>query len=314
MKAEGDELRSWSEPTKYLYWAEHRIDLYLKSNSQHTANRTHQLAMPSVQGILPAYTQTWTPSETWARTARRLTRRLASHTHEIGTAPQGVRFVKGHTPLVLGQLCINHERTAGGLFYAQQGSTVVLLFASLRHLSPDVTSRGVGDDAHNPYGWFSSRAHDVYCWLAGITGGPDGPRYRFRDDHHFAEECLKIALHQGDSGSPRRASTPWLQPFRFGHIERGCSWLAEIHWDVRVREPQWEWHEMWPNGRRYGGIRVDRILIGAPFWLRTAPDAPMLHYGDYTLEERRQWNLPTPPPDPVRTSPRPSWRDELGDR
>ncbi|MGW3314585.1 hypothetical protein [Streptomyces fungicidicus] len=302
----------WKSPISYLYWAQHRIDHYMRSNDQRASTRSHQITTPSLMGVTPTYSQTWNPTETWAKSAQSLERRLRGHICTFPDLQEGpVQFLQGKTPMLLGQLRYSEYETTGGLFYARHQDTAVVLFASLEHLSPVVTRRGIEmKDAPNRVWWWSSLAPDVYRWMQGVrevTGWPDdsGLRYGFRNDADFAEECFKIAVNQGDVDNSHQ---PWLQPFRFGHVERGCSWLAEIYWDERIEHPR-SW-ATWPRNQSHGLVR--RILIGAPFWLRTDPDAPMVHYGDHSFEERRQWGITPARPaygtarDPARRhGPRP---------
>jgi hypothetical protein len=78
-------------------------------------------------------------------------------------------------------------------------------------------------------------------------------------DEQLAVEALEIALHQGESHhSKEHEGKPWTRGFTIGSADE-TEWFAIIYKDVVLGEGRSRWDSP-----------ADRILVGAPLWIRTA--------------------------------------------
>ena len=103
-------------------------------------------------------------------------------------------------------------------------------------------------------GWSSSAAYAVEEFVMS-----QGKLNRSQwDDEALAVEALRIAERQGSWDDDRaHQGRPWTRGFTLGRLDR-AEWLAEIYYDVVLDKDRWV----------PGNIGVDRIVIGAPFWVR----------------------------------------------
>ncbi|MER6592108.1 hypothetical protein ABT214_09695 [Micromonospora purpureochromogenes] len=80
---------------------------------------------------------------------------------------------------------------------------------------------------------------------------------------------MKIATDQGmNQDWQANPDQPWTRGFTFGDTSES-DWFAEIYSDVVLDENRWDLEEP-----------VDRILVGAPLWVRT-PRKSVRRYRDY---------------------------------
>jgi hypothetical protein len=95
------------------------------------------------------------------------------------------------------------------------------------------------------------------------------------DDQSRAVEALKIAMGQGITiHEKQHKNQPWTRGFTIGCAE-DATWFAEIYVDVELDKDRWKFDK---NELEYG---AERILIGAPLWIRTASSRPVtLYHGD----------------------------------
>ncbi|MFJ1931563.1 hypothetical protein ACIPLC_15180 [Kitasatospora sp. NPDC086801] len=83
---------------------------------------------------------------------------------------------------------------------------------------------------------------------------------------------MKIAL--GDRGRTQGGSPeePWTRPWALGHAT-DVEWLAVIYSDVTLDPERWDF-----NGTNLEGTQ--RIIVGAPLWVRTAGPQVVVRYAD----------------------------------
>lgn len=87
------------------------------------------------------------------------------------------------------------------------------------------------------------------------------------DDESISVEALGIALHQGETGHTRdHAGKPWTRGLTIGSSD-DAEWFAEIFKDVALTKDRWRLEDP-----------ADRILVGAPLWIRTALPQPITLY------------------------------------
>lgn len=130
----------------------------------------------------------------------------------------------------------------------------VCLFGSVENLAGYV---GAGDPTSS--GWVSSAAPAVFEFVAsrGMVNNS-----QWDDMEAISLEALKIAREQGVRRDSQPGA-PWTRGFTLSHAEP-AEWLAEIYTDVLIDKSRWQLHE---------GEEVDRVVIGAPLWVRTSVGA-----------------------------------------
>jgi hypothetical protein len=124
-----------------------------------------------------------------------------------------------------------------------------------------------GVDDRQPAGWTSSAMWDIGKWLASREGGRR--RRRASDDHEYlAVEALKIADSQGmNRDYEDHPEEPWTRGYTFADADE-AEWLIDVYWDVVLDKNRWS-----PDDHG------DRIVVGAPLWIRT-PTSGFRRYRD----------------------------------
>ena len=153
----------------------------------------------------------------------------------------------------------------------------VPLFGSLEN-----TADYVGGSDQPPAGWSSSAAQTIARFIDS-RGTINNSQWD--DDEALAVEALKIATEQGVTGSwDEHQDKPWTRGFTLGRVTES-EWFAQIYLDVVLSKDRWTF-----DGD--GGISsdVDRILVGAPLWIRTPGAHAVTRYSDLRQgkDERRR--------------------------
>lgn len=133
----------------------------------------------------------------------------------------------------------------------------------------NIQSAGPGFDS----GWTSSNAPHIFQFLQSQSRNTD----TFLTLDELAVEALKVAAGQGAShyytepdDDPRGFDRPWRRAFTYGDLQQDAEWLAAINLDVDLTEISCTGY------KRHWGFR--RVLVGAPFWIRTpTPQALRLY-------------------------------------
>lgn len=129
----------------------------------------------------------------------------------------------------------------------------IFLFGSLENFAEFITDSGA--PVHD--GWTCSSSQSVYRFLEKECRIV--PRGNSKEQ--LARDALQIARWQSEFGyrlkSPR-SGYPWNRGYTYGDIIDVGEWLAEIYLDIDLRDSL--------GGPEDGH---DRVLIGAPFWVRT---------------------------------------------
>jgi hypothetical protein len=121
----------------------------------------------------------------------------------------------------------------------------------------------------NPSGWTSSAWYAIDELLQ--TRGQQNTS-QWDDEESRAVEALKIADGQGITGHVgEHKDRPWTRGFTIGSAD-DAEWLAEIYVDVELTKDRWDFSPVEPE---YG---AERILIGAPIWIRTVSANPIALY------------------------------------
>ncbi|WP_158515662.1 hypothetical protein [Kitasatospora sp. MBT66] len=92
------------------------------------------------------------------------------------------------------------------------------------------------------------------------------------DEPGLAIEALKIALGGREGAQGGSPEEPWTRPWALGHAT-DVEWLAVIYSDVTLDPERWDF-----DGTNLEGTQ--RIIVGAPLWVRTAGPQAVVRYAD----------------------------------
>ncbi|PXY17577.1 hypothetical protein BAY60_34245 [Prauserella muralis] len=186
--------------------------------------------------------------------------------------PPPVMFAKGVGRVEFAQFTGGIEKRQVVVIYtntrSSTGSRVdVCLFGSLEN-----TADYIGGSDQPPPGWSSSAARTIALYIQS-RGTINNSQWD--DPESLAVEALKIATEQGVTGNwDEHENKPWTRGFTLGHTTES-EWFAQIYSDVVLDKDRWTF----PSD---GGISpdVERILIGAPLWVRTPGAHAVTRYRD----------------------------------
>lgn len=258
---------------RYAYWADRRIRDIASANGISLERRVSWKAKTASIPVLG--------SLEFAPAARALDRaevavRIETAIGDLAVqdfvTPPPVEFAKGIGHVEFAQFTGGIEKRQGVVMHTSThsssgGRVDVCLFGSLEN-----TADYVGGSDQPPAGWSSSaaRAIALYIQSRGTINNS-----QWDDPESIAVEALKIATEQGVTGTwDEHEGKPWTRGFTLGHATES-EWFAEIYADVVLDKDRWTF-----NGD--GGISpdVERILIGAPLWVRTPGAHAVTRYRD----------------------------------
>ncbi|HET8658966.1 MAG TPA: hypothetical protein VFM55_08215 [Micromonosporaceae bacterium] len=260
----------------YLYWSERRVRKLAEDNDIRLDPR------PPVEVRTPSYGLL--PQVGGAVGGQRLSRHQIAVRVEraIGrlavqdfVTPPPARFAKGVGTVTFAEF-VGHGAGTGPAVActtstASDGTRVaVCLFGSLGNFAGMVTDAASPLDG--PKGWISSDAPSVYRFISDRCQGAEGEGRpgSWKTPEWYAEEALKIAFYQGErSGHDEVVRHPWRRGFTYGHVGEVGEWLAEIFLDLVLTK----------DLRSQRSSDFDRIVVGAPLWIRT-PTPAALHLHD----------------------------------
>ncbi|GAB3157117.1 hypothetical protein GCM10027290_56850 [Micromonospora sonneratiae] len=251
--------------TRYSYWSERRVTSIAKDGGLDLNPRWRSkisLAIPFVSSNVEFERE----SRALFRNeiADRIGRAVGDLAVEDFVTPPMVRFAKG-----IGRVEFSHfvgyesRRVVLGVYVvASDGTRVaVCLFGSR-----DNVSGFMGPEDPVAEGWSSSAAPSISKWLISRCAEN---KSQWDDPQSISVEAMKIAFNQGSTFESRQSlDQPWMRGYTFGDVS-DSEWFAEIYSDVVLDPNRWSLREP-----------VDRILVGAPVWVRT-PRAAVRRYIDY---------------------------------
>jgi hypothetical protein len=264
----------------YLYFSDRRIRQFLDDQGIAVSERAqNSLSSPTFRGYAPTVQRVWEKSVPYrvelAKKTERALGRLAVSDFD-GPAP--IKFAHGTGTVTFGEFVepFGEDKDAGqgyprkALMYAYvlTGSglrVAVCMFGSMRNYADYVKDA----EDHSKEGWTSSSAPAVERFLRNRC--TEGDELHSRED--LACQALQIANSQG---SREPGSHGWNRGFTFGDARDVAEWLAEIYYDCDLRGSS-------KNPPELRGI--DRILIGAPYWLRTPSIRAVNLYSQISGEE-----------------------------
>lgn len=259
--------------TRYTYWSERRVknlarDLEIKTDPGWKTKIT-VFKVPLLSTSIDFEGAPRTPHRN--EIAARVERALGDLAVEDFVTPPPAKFAKG-TGLVQFSHLVSHEQGRVVLNIRTQASdgtrTAVCLFGSRDNIPGFV---GVNDE--HPSGWSSSAEPAVGAWLRSRCSDN---KSQWDDPQSISVEAMTIATDQGNNHEyEANPESPWTRGFTFGDAPES-EWLAEIYSDVVLDPDRWSLDDP-----------VDRILVGAPVWVRT-PQNNVRRYRDLRRGFNRQ--------------------------
>jgi hypothetical protein len=259
---------------RYAYWSDRRIRQIAVDNDLSLERRlrwTSKIKIPFV-GELEVGED--------GRALRRneIARRIEDVIGELAVAdfvtPPPVRFAKGVGRISFSEFVGVYTVNAGIVAHTSVSSSdghrvEVCMFGSV-----DNMAGYAGAHDRTTGGWVSSAAPAVYAFLesCGTVN-----RSQWDDPESISVEALKIATRQGITPGSEHGK-PWTRGFTLSHAD-DSEWVAEIYTDVVLDKSRWsfDWDFDEP---------VDRIMIGAPLWIRTPGAQSITRY--HSLRARAQ--------------------------
>ncbi|WP_143101986.1 hypothetical protein [Amycolatopsis marina] len=256
---------------RYAYWADRRIRAIGVDNGISLDRRISWKAkLGNIPGIGGAEFAQDARALDRTEIAERIERAIGARAVQDFVTPPKVDYAKGVGRVEFAQLSGFYGR--GGVVMhtstrSSSGARVdVCLFGSLQNLADYA-----GASDNHPGGWTSSAAGAIELYLENREAVSNS---RWYDPESLALEALKIATEQGVTG-PRHEhqGKPSTRGFTLGQAKES-EWLAEIYEDVVLDKDRWTFsHDETGHG-------VDRILIGAPLWIRTPSPQAVTRFRD----------------------------------
>jgi hypothetical protein len=167
--------------------------------------------------------------------------------------PPPVRYAKGIGQILFSQFVgvstVNEGIVAHTSVSSSDGHRVeVCMFGSV-----DNMAGYAGAHDRTTEGWVSSAAPAIFAFLE--SRGTIN-QSQWDDPEAISVEAFKIATKQGITPESEEGK-PWTRGFTLSHAD-DSEWLAEIYSDVELDQSRWNLDEA-----------VDRIIIGAPLWIRS---------------------------------------------
>ncbi|KFU78455.1 hypothetical protein SAMN04489729_6874 [Amycolatopsis lurida] len=272
---------------RYLYWSDRLVGKYLDDLGVRVMEkRQRKISTPNIRGFLPAVE--WSeegPAVTRPDLAAKLERGLGQSVVDTFASPPPVHFARGVGDVVFGEFVGTEPGRAVMYTTVSEpdgGRIAVCLFGSVHNYADFVADSG----APSQHGWTCSEAGSIRRFLDEECR----VRPSWASEEELARDAVKVACSQGEDGAVpvARRRCGWHRGHTYGDTGEVGEWLAEIYCDFDFRKTQ--------LGPQDGH---DRVLIGAPFWLRTPSLRAIRLYADYAegeLDERerkasRRWGL-----------------------
>lgn len=267
----------------YLYWSERNTTAFLEDRGIDLATVTTTTTSPNAS---------WLPTFSKSVERDRMLRPIIANTIEAAlgvslitefNAPAPIRFAKGIGSVVFGEFktwMVDTKGQAPAVIFTtgdhdvdDKGSVAICLFGGMQNFAGRIQDVGPGFVD----GWFSSSAPWLFDFLQTLHVGSDSPYTK----DELAIEALTIATDQGSShlythhegSDPTGFDRPWFRAFTYGDLQDAAEWLARIDIDVDLLARNDG------AGNRIDGFR--RILVGAPFWIRTTEPWALRLYGEH---------------------------------
>ncbi|MFB7129148.1 hypothetical protein [Kitasatospora sp. NPDC056273] len=283
---------------RFLYWSDRQVRGLAGDNGISLGKWTlTSVGMPSSIGGAPVPQVSAAPpakEPDRREMAIRIRKALGPQTAVTFDSPPPAQFAEGVGRVEFARFIGGPARDKGLLLHTRTHSSSgqrvdLVLFGSL-----DNTPHFRASDAPES-GWSSSAWFAVSNLLEARRADPES---FWGDSQALAVEALKIALYQGSSRpDEEHAGRPWTRGFTLGSADR-CEWFAVIYEDIVLDPGRWTFHDE-------GLVGTERILIGAPVWVRTASPESLIRYAELRQADNapRQRRLRVWPFGRRRTTP-----------
>lgn len=209
--------------------------------------------------------------------AKRISKALGAQAEVSFESAPPVQFARGLGRVELARYTVGPLRDKGVLLHVRTLSTAgqridLCLFGSLDNLA------GFRAADAPEAGWTSS------AWLAVnelLESRGAVNTSQWDDPESLSVEALKVALRHGNQPHSRALDEPWTRGYTLGHVPNG-EWVAEVYTDVILSPERWNFHES--DSMEAG----QRIIVGAPLWVRTADHKAIVRY-DRLRQDRPGW-------------------------
>ncbi|MGA5431946.1 hypothetical protein ACPCIZ_04340 [Streptomyces cellulosae] len=258
----------------YLYWSDRRAVEIASDNGINLSSRLNWTLKAAPQGIGAEVANRDRPDLTRREKARKIEKGIGAEAVTTFDSPPPARFAKGVGQVHIARFTGGPERDKGAMFHTRttsgSGQQVdLVLFGSMDNF-PGRTLRP--SDAPEA-GWFSSAWYAI-AELVESRGTRNTSQWD--DPESLSVEALNIALNQGNTGDPAdHEGRPWTRGYTLAHADNS-EWFAQIYTDVVLTEGRWRL-----SGNMAG---AQRILVGAPVWVRTASPTSVTRYAQ--LQDR----------------------------
>ncbi|MFF8670704.1 DUF7019 family protein [Streptomyces sp. NPDC015242] len=254
----------------YLYWSDRRVAAIASDNGINFKGRFNWAVKAAPQGVGAEVSNKERGDLSRFETARKIEKALGAHAVVGFDTPPRARFAKGVGQVHMARFTAGPERDKGALFHIRTASVRgqqvdLVLFGSMDNFLGRVLRP---EDAPET-GWFSSAWYAI-AELLESRGRENTSQWD--DPESLSVEALKVALYQGSSDDQgEQDGQPWTRGYTLGHAD-DSEWFAQIYTDVVLTEGRWRL-----RGSMSG---AQRILVGAPVWVRTASQASVTRYAD----------------------------------
>ncbi len=252
----------------YLYWSDRRVDEIASDNGVTWGGRLNWTLKAAPQGIGAEVGNRERAALTRREKARKIEKVIGGQAVSAFNTPPPARFAKGLGQINIARFIGGPERDKGAMLHIRTSSVEgrqvdLILFGSLDNFPGRPFRTSSAPDT----GWFSSAWYAI-AELLESRGTRNTSQWN--DLESLSVEALHMALNQG-SESPGIDQEPWSRGFSLGHAY-DSEWFAQIYTDVQLTARRWTFHD-----NRQG---ADRILIGAPVWVRTASPDSVTRYAE----------------------------------
>ena len=245
----------------YFYWSERRIARIARDNGLDLTRAGSTKLKTPTGPFLPSM-EVDRPRRGLSRdeAAGRIERYLSGVTVRDFVTPPPVRFAAGHGTLTFAQFKnFTRVEEVVSIFTettATDGTRVaVCMFGSLDNLA-DVIAAAPTEET----GWSSSAAPEVFRFISSAGGDMD----RRMTPEEIAVQAVNLLCHQGGT-----ANEPSRRGFTYGHLGDSGEWLLEAYLDVDL-----------PRRIVADTGVYDRVVVGAPLWVRTPAPQTLILYGE----------------------------------
>ncbi|MFI6409319.1 hypothetical protein [Streptomyces sp. NPDC050548] len=200
--------------------------------------------------------------------ARKIEKHIGGQAASALDKPPRARFAQGAGRIHIARFIGGPERDKGAMFHIRTTSSAgqqidLVLFGSMDNFPGRVLRPADAVEA----GWYSSAWHAI-AELLESRGTRNTSQWD--DPELLSLEALNIALNQGSiSTEQEHEDRPWTRGYTLAHAD-DSEWFAQVYTDVLLTETRRPL-----SGNMHG---AQRIIVGAPVWIRTASPASLIRY------------------------------------